>query len=61
MSRKSPDISLEELPGTLYSDLAAAQRACLKSTAMDLAATLRALLLSGDLVILNGKIIPGNH
>ena len=58
MSRQSPLVSLEEISGTKYPDLTAAQRAALKATAYDIAATLRALLTAGILAQVNGKIIP---
>lgn len=58
MPRQSPDLTLEELSGNQYPDLAAAQQAALKATAHDLAAILRALLASGVLVQVNGRIVP---
>jgi hypothetical protein len=58
MSRQSPVVSLEEISGTKYPDLAAAQRHSLAETASDLAATISALLSSGVLVNQNGRIIP---
>ena len=58
MSRKSPDLTIEEAPGDLYASLAAAQRAALKPTARDLAAILRSLLADGVLVQREGKIVP---
>lgn len=58
MPCKSPDLTLEELPGDLYPSLAAAQRAALMATASDLAAILRSLLASGVLVQRDGRIIP---
>ncbi|RJP49324.1 MAG: hypothetical protein C4583_12650 [Anaerolineaceae bacterium] len=58
MSRQSPVVTLEEIPGTKYPDLAAAQQHSLAETASDLTATIRALLESGALVNQNGRIIP---
>lgn len=58
MPRKSPDFTLEEIPGDQYADLGAAQQAALKATAHDLATTIRALMAAGVLVQLNGKIVP---
>ncbi len=58
MPRKSPDFTLDEIPGDQYADLPAAQQAALKATAADLAATLRSLLATGALVQVNGRIIP---
>jgi hypothetical protein len=58
MSRKSPDFTLEEIPGDQYAELDAAQQAALKAAAHDLASSIRALLAVGVLVQVNGKIIP---
>jgi hypothetical protein len=58
MPRKSPDFTLEEIPGDQYADLDAAQQAALKATAHDIAATLRGLMAAGVLVQLKGKIVP---
>jgi hypothetical protein len=58
MPRKSPDFTLEEIPGDQYADLSAAQQAALKATAHDLEECIRALLAAGVLVKVNGKIIP---
>jgi len=51
-------VSLDEVSGTKYPDLTAAQQHSLAETASDLAATIRALLASGALVNQNGRIIP---
>lgn len=58
MAPKTPDLILQEIPGDYYPTLAAAQQAALKATARDLAAVLRALLDSGVLIQVNGRIIP---
>jgi len=58
MPRQSPVVSLDEVSGTKYPDLTAAQQHSLAETASDLAATIRALLASGALVNQNGRIIP---
>lgn len=58
MPRKSPDFTLEEIPGDQYADLTAAQQAALKATAADLAGIIRSLLAAGVLVQIEGKIIP---
>jgi hypothetical protein len=57
MPKKSPDLTLEELPGDLYPSLAAAQEVALKATAYELAAVVRSLLESGVLVQVDGRII----
>ena len=58
MPRKSPDLKIEEMPGNQYQNLEDAQSAALKTTAADLAETMRSLLESGVLVVENGKVIP---
>jgi hypothetical protein len=58
MRPKSPPFSLEEHPGDLYPDLETAQRLALPSMARDLAATIRALLEEGVLIIEEGQIKP---
>jgi hypothetical protein len=58
MPRKSPNFTLEEIPGDQYADLAAAQQAALKASAHDITVTLRSLLAAGVLVQVNGKIVP---
>lgn len=50
MSRKSPHLAVEEFSGNHGPDLATVQQLKLRSLAEDLAATLRALLVSGVLV-----------
>jgi len=58
MPRKSPNFTLEEIPGDQYANLAAAQQAALKATAADLVGIIRSMLASGELVQMDGKIIP---
>ena len=58
MSKKSPDLTITELPGDFFPDLAAAQCAALKATAHDLAKIIRDLLEAGVLVQVNGCIVP---
>lgn len=58
MTRRSPTLAIEEVPGNLYPDLAAAQREALYPLASDLAATIHALLSSGVLVNEAGRIVP---
>jgi hypothetical protein len=58
MSRQSPVVLIQELPGELHHTLVEAQQGALKATASDLAAVLRALLASGVLIQENGRIIP---
>lgn len=56
--RTSPPITIAEYPGTQHADLATAQRAALPRLADNLASVIRDLLESGDLVIVDGKVIP---
>jgi len=58
MAPKTPKLTLEEIPGDKFANLAAAQQAALSATAFDLASTIRALLESGAPVNQNGRIIP---
>lgn len=51
-------MSIEEISGTRYLDLSAAQQHSLIETASDLAAAIRTLLATGALVNKDGKIIP---
>lgn len=60
MSRKSSIIT-EEIPGDQFPNLIAAQRDALPFIALHMAQTIRDLLASGDLVQLNGKIIPNTN
>jgi len=57
MSRKQFDIVVADIPGDQYPTLQDAQRAALRATAYDLAATVRALLASGRLVQRGNQII----
>ncbi|MFZ5910414.1 MAG: hypothetical protein ACOYYU_10400 [Chloroflexota bacterium] len=58
MAPKTPTLSLEEISGAKFANLATAQRSSLAETASDLLSTLRALLATGALVNQNGRIIP---
>ena len=58
MPRQSPAILIQDLPGDSYRTLTEAQQGALKATAIDLAAVLRALLVSGVLIQENGRIVP---
>ena len=58
MSRTSPDLQLEEIPGSRHPDRVAVQRAARLELASDLAATLRAMLADGRLVQRDGRIEP---
>ena len=60
MPKESPDLTITELPGDLYPDLAVAQGAALKATAQEIAKIIRDLLGAGVLVQVNGRIIPAN-
>lgn len=58
MSRQSPVITIQEIPGNKFPDLAAAQQLAKKATASELTEILRSLLDSGVLVQVDGRIIP---
>lgn len=58
MSKKSSKFTLEEMPGSQFSDLQTTQRAAVKALAPHLAGTLRDLLARGWLVNVDGQIIP---
>jgi len=56
--KKAPALQLEEISGQQYSDLKVAQRAALSQFSDNLVAVIRDLLERGELVNVNGKIIP---
>lgn len=58
MPRKSPVFTVEEISGNQYGSLEDAQKAALKATAADLAQIIRLRIESGDLIIVNGKVVP---
>jgi len=58
--RKSPPITIQEIPGDQYADLKDAQRAALPLLADNLQAVVMDLLERGALINDHGKIIP-NH
>jgi hypothetical protein len=58
MPRKSPNLTIEEISGNQYNSLEEAQKAALKATAADLVQIIRARIESGDLIIVNGKVVP---
>ncbi len=58
MARKAPSLALNERGGDKYPSLAAAQRAALPFLAADLAASIRELLATDALILVNGRIIP---
>lgn len=61
MSQKKQAIAIEEMPGKKYPNLAAVQRAALPSISASLQAVIYDLLNSGDLINVNGKIIPNSQ
>ncbi len=61
MTRKPPQIAIEEIQGNQYNNLATAQREALPLLASHMAQTIRDLLASGVLVQVNGKIIPNTN
>lgn len=58
MPRKTPIVTIEEVPGSKYPDLESAQLSALPSLAADMAETIRRLLEAGWLINDNGRIIP---
>jgi len=61
MTRKSPQIEIQEIPGDQFASLGDAQRAALDPLAEHMAQMLRDLLASGQLVQVNGRIIPNQN
>jgi hypothetical protein len=60
MSRRTPALQLEQIPGEQFPDRETAQHAALPQLAESLQAVIRDLLERGELVNDNGKIIPGH-
>ena len=58
MSKSKASLVLDEFSGDKYPDLMAAQRLALPAFVNCLEPIIRELLDSGDLVILDGRIIP---
>ena len=58
MSRKTPDLQIEEISGERFPDLKAAQDAAMPKLARSIEAVIRDLLERGILVIENGQLIP---
>lgn len=58
--RRSPTLTLEELPGDQYPTLEAAQHDALHPLACTLAATIQSLLSSGVLIQEGGRIVPSS-
>ena len=56
--KKPPALQLEEIQGDKFPDLDAAQRAALPQLCESLQSVIRDLLERGELVNVNGKIIP---
>jgi hypothetical protein len=61
MPKKAQILTIEEMPGEKYPDLATVQRAALPSISASLQAVIRDLLEKGNLVNVNGKIIPSSQ
>lgn len=61
MARKSPQIEIQEIGGDQYASVQDARHAALDPLASHLAQTLRDLLASGQLVQVNGSIIPNQN
>jgi len=58
MTKPSPIFSLEEIPGDHFASIEAAQRSALDDLASDVTNTIRELIAAGQLVQVNGRIIP---
>ena len=56
--KKAPALQLEEIPGNRYPDRRAAQAASLPQLSESLQAVIQDLLNRGELVNIDGKIIP---
>lgn len=56
--RRTPPITISEIPGDQYKDLESAQRAAFSLLAENLGSVIRDLLARGVLVICEGKIMP---
>ena len=59
--KKPPALQVEEIPGDQFPDRETAQRAALPALAEHLGAVLQDLLQRGELVNVNGKIIPNRR
>lgn len=58
MTRKSPNLAIEEFSGSQFPDLRTAQRSAVKGLVPGLAGTVHALLSNGLLIEVDGMIIP---
>lgn len=58
MSKKAQVIDIEEIPGEKFPDLQSVQIAALPLITESLQSVIRELLESGDLVLIDNKIIP---
>ena len=56
--KKAPALRVEEVPGDQFPDREAAWRAALPALSQDLLTVIQDLLERGELVNINGKIIP---
>ena len=61
MTRKSPSLRIEEVPGTQFPDLRTAQRNAVSSLVPGLAGTIQSLISDGLLIVSDGKIIPNTE
>jgi hypothetical protein len=59
--KKPPALQVEQIPGDQFPDREAAQRAALPPLSENVQAVIRDLLERGELVKVNGKIIPNPH
>ena len=58
MPKKAQEIEIEEIPGEKFPDLQSVQIAALPLITESLQSVIRELLESGDLVLIDNKIIP---
>ena len=58
MHKRAQIMDIEEIPGEKFPDLQSVQIAALPSITESLQSVIRELLESGDLVLINNKIIP---
>lgn len=58
MARTSPQIQIQEIGGDQFASIEAAQQSAIDPLALHMAQMIRDLLASGQLVNVNGKIIP---
>ena len=58
MAKASPPLELEEIPGEAFPSLGEAQRSARAMLAADLAQTIKRMIESGELEIIENQIMP---